>query len=100
MWTSRQKPLLSRHRERIGKSDLRELVERASYMERILKRTIEGIRMDTNSLRRMAEALDADADDGNPAGSNVKDVEGLTIDDEACTMDPVGETTTRLYSSR
>ncbi|KAJ5573996.1 uncharacterized protein N7459_008423 [Penicillium hispanicum] len=82
--------------ERVGKSDLRELVERASYMERILKRTIEGIRMDTKSLGMIADALDADRDGGNPVGSNVKDVEGLTIDDESCTMDPVGETTTHF----
>jgi hypothetical protein len=57
-------------------------------MERILKRTIEGIRLDTKSLAKMADALDADA-------SDAKEVEGLVIDDEACTMEPVGDTVTR-----
>lgn len=59
-------------------------------MERILKRTIEGIRLDTKSLARLADALDADA-------SDAKEVEGLAIEEEACTMDPVGDTTTRLF---
>lgn len=57
-------------------------------MERILKRTIEGIRLDTKSLAKLADALDADA-------SDAKEVEGLVIDDEACTMEPVGDTVTR-----
>ncbi|KAJ5649849.1 uncharacterized protein N7484_003572 [Penicillium longicatenatum] len=58
-------------------------------MERILKRTIEGIRLDTKSLAKMADALDADA-------SDAKEVEGLVIDDEACTMEPVGDTVTHF----
>lgn len=75
-------------REQIGRSDLQEQIERSKYMERILKRTIEGIRLDTKSLARLADALDADA-------SDAKEVEGLVIDDEACTMEPVGDTVTR-----
>ncbi|KAJ5536645.1 hypothetical protein N7513_009831 [Penicillium frequentans] len=76
-------------REQIGRSDLQEQIERSKYMERILKRTIEGIRLDTKSLARLADALDADA-------SDAKEVEGLVIDDEACTMEPVGDTVTHF----
>ena len=82
------------YRERMTSSDLQELIDRSQYMERILKRTIEGIRLDINSLARMAEALDANGD-GACGGSDAKEVEGLLIDDEACTMDPVGDNTTR-----
>jgi hypothetical protein len=64
-------------------------------MERILKRTIEGISFDTKSLEKLAEALDADYHDKGAISSDSKDVEGLGIDDEACTMEPVGDTTTR-----
>ena len=74
----------------MGRSELQEQIERSRYMERILKRTIEGIRLDTTSLAKMADALDADA-------SDPKEIEGLVIDEEACTMDPVGDTTTRMY---
>ncbi|KAJ6110258.1 hypothetical protein N7486_002493 [Penicillium sp. IBT 16267x] len=76
-------------RERMGRSELQEQIERSKYMERILKRTIEGIRLDTKSLAKLADALDADA-------SDAKEVEGLVIDDEACTMDPVGDTVTHF----
>lgn len=76
------------------RSDLQELIDRSQYMERILKRTIEGIRLDTKSLATMADAIDADGD-GACVGSDTKEVEGLVIDDEACTMDPVGDSTTR-----
>jgi hypothetical protein len=64
-------------------------------MERILKRTIEGISFDTKSLGKLAEALDADYHAKGAISSDPKDVEGLGIDDEACTMEPVGDTTTR-----
>lgn len=83
-------------KEPTGKSDVRELIERASYMERILEHTIEGIRLDTKSLESMAKALDPPYHSGNSVHSSPTDTEGLAINDEACTMDPVGETTTRL----
>ncbi|KAJ5647391.1 hypothetical protein N7490_003763 [Penicillium lividum] len=73
----------------MGRSDFQEQFERSKYMERILKRTIEGIRLDTKSLAQLADALDADA-------SDVKEVEELVIDDEACTMDPVADTVTHF----
>lgn len=64
-------------------------------MERILKRTIEGIRLDTKSLAELADALDADSETGRDVGSDTQEVAGLVMDDEACTMDPVGDNTTR-----
>ncbi|KAJ5947458.1 hypothetical protein N7466_000473 [Penicillium verhagenii] len=76
-------------RERLGKSDLQEHFERSKYMERILKRVVEGIRLDTKSLAKLADTLDADA-------SEPKEVEELVIDDEACTMEPVGDTVTHF----
>jgi hypothetical protein len=82
-------------RDRAGRSEFSELIERSRYMERILKRTIEGISFDTKSLGKLAEALDADYHDKGATSSDPKDVEGLGIDDEACTMEPVGDTTTR-----
>ncbi|KAJ5609589.1 fungal-specific transcription factor [Penicillium herquei] len=76
-------------RERAARSDFQEQIERSKYMERILKRTIEGIRLDTKSLARLADALDADA-------SDAKEIEGLVIDEEACTMNPISDTTTHF----
>lgn len=67
-------------------------------MERILKRTIEGIRLDTKSLAKLADALDADGDSACAVASDAQEVEGLVMDDEACTMDPVGDNTTRQSS--
>lgn len=64
-------------------------------MERILKRTIEGIRLDTKSLAKLADALDMDGDSACIVASDAQEVEGLVMDDEACTMDPVGDNTTR-----
>lgn len=64
-------------------------------MERILKRTIEGIRLDTKSLAELADALDADSETACVVRSGAQEVEGLVMDDEACTMDPVGDNTTR-----
>jgi hypothetical protein len=69
-------------------------MERSRYMERILKQTIEGISLDTKNLARLAEALEADNGD-RATGPEPKDGDVLGIDDEACTMVPVGDTTTR-----
>lgn len=81
----------------MAKSDFQELMDRSRYMERILKRTIEGIRLDTKSLAKLADALDADGDSARVVGSDAQEVEGLVMDDEACTMDPVGDNTTRQF---
>lgn len=64
-------------------------------MERILKRTIEGISLDKQSLARLAQILDPDDGDNDAVGPERKEGELLRIDDEACTMVPVGDTTTR-----
>lgn len=77
------------------RTDLRELIVRSGYMERILKRTFEGIELDTKSLAKLADSLDADRDDACAVGSDSQEVEELAMDDEACTMDPVGDNTTR-----
>ncbi|KAJ5767239.1 uncharacterized protein N7511_004855 [Penicillium nucicola] len=83
-------------RDKVVRSDFPELIERTKYMERILKRVIEGISLDTKSLGKLADALDADYHDkgGNP--SDPQDDEGLRMDDEACTMEPVGDNTTHF----
>ncbi|KAJ5301725.1 hypothetical protein N7508_006588 [Penicillium antarcticum] len=83
-------------RDRTGRSDFPELIERTRYMERILKRTIEGISLDTKSLGKLADALDTDYHDKGAISSDPKDLESLGMDDETCTMDPVGDNTTHF----
>lgn len=89
---------IDREREKSARSEFRELIERSKYMERILKRTIEGIALDTKNLARLADALDADNGDRGTVFPEPKDGELLRIDDEACTMVPVGDTTTRTFA--
>ncbi|OQD89388.1 hypothetical protein PENANT_c002G07358 [Penicillium antarcticum] len=83
-----------KEKDRTGRSDFPELIERTRYMERILKRTIEGISLDTKSLGKLADALDTDYHDKGAISSDPKDLESLGMDDETCTMDPVGDNTT------
>lgn len=66
-------------------------------MERILQRTIEGISLDTKSLASMAEGLDTDSQ-SSAVATDPKEAEVLGIEDEACTMQPVGYTTTRKFN--
>lgn len=63
-------------------------------MEQILKQRVEGISLDTNSLARMANSLSL-ADKASPAVCDAVDVEELALEEESCTMDPVGDTITR-----
>ena len=86
-----------REREKSVRSDFRELIQRSKYMERILKQTIEGIALDTKNLARLADALEADNGDRTTVIPEAKDGEAQHIDDEACTMVPVGDTTTRAF---
>jgi hypothetical protein len=79
----------------VARSDFQELIDRSKYMERILIRTIEGVRLDTKSLARLADTLDADSRSVCGVTSDSQEVEGLVMDDEACTMEPVGDNTTR-----
>ncbi|KAJ5493004.1 hypothetical protein N7539_001750, partial [Penicillium diatomitis] len=82
---------------RIAKSDYQELIDRSKCMERILKRTIRGIRLDTKSLAHLADTLDHDGDNAGDAESEpAAEVEELEMNDEACTMDPVDEKTTHF----
>lgn len=64
-------------------------------MERILQHTIEGISLDTKGLATMAERLEADSQSGAVAQPSIEDHGALEIEDEACTMQPVGHIITR-----
>ncbi|KAI2792902.1 hypothetical protein POX_b02946 [Penicillium oxalicum] len=65
-------------------------------MERILKKTIRDIRLDTKSLARLADTLDRDGDGARVTTSDTStEIEGLVeMGDETCTMDPVDDQTT------
>ncbi|KAF5536486.1 fungal specific transcription factor [Fusarium napiforme] len=59
-----------------------------------------GVSLDTESLSNIADRLEAEHQSVNPVSDGPKDLEGLgdnlealEIDDEACTMQPVGDTT-------
>ncbi|KAE8137784.1 fungal-specific transcription factor domain-containing protein [Aspergillus pseudotamarii] len=75
-------------------ADIRELAERSRYMECILKHTVQGISLDTDNLSQMANALASDQERHRELPVEHGDVDGLSIDDEACTIDPVEDTTT------
>ncbi|KAE8363812.1 fungal-specific transcription factor domain-containing protein [Aspergillus caelatus] len=63
-------------------------------MERILKHTIQGISLDTDNLSHMANALASNQEHPRELPMEPEGVDGLSIDDEACTIDPVEDTTT------
>lgn len=87
-----------------------ELIERSKHMERILRHTMTGISLDTKNLSDVADRLEADHQSLNQASEGPRhleelevNLEALEIDEEACTMQPVGDTTARLltlYSTR
>ncbi|PYH98147.1 fungal-specific transcription factor [Aspergillus ellipticus CBS 707.79] len=80
-------------RTRPPRSDVQELKERCRYMEQILKHTVEGIALDTKSLAKMAESL---ATPRSEAPAPAPHPVGLAMEDEGCTIDPVGDTTTHF----
>ncbi|KAG5810823.1 hypothetical protein H9Q71_005227 [Fusarium xylarioides] len=87
-------------RESRRRPDTSQLIERSKHMERILRRTMPGISLDTENLSNIADRLEAEHQSLNPASDGPRDLEGLgdnlealEIDDEACTMQPVGDTT-------
>lgn len=66
-------------------------------MEQILKHKIEGIALDTQSLARLAEDLSRRrANDTVPGPEPDEADDGVEIQ-EGCTLDPVGNTTTRRH---
>ncbi|KAF5615096.1 hypothetical protein F52700_13556 [Fusarium sp. NRRL 52700] len=80
--------------------DKSQLIERSKQMERILRRTMPGVPLDTENLSNIADRLDAEHQSLHPASDGQKDLEGLgdnlealEIHDEACTMQRVGDTT-------
>ncbi|KAH8672222.1 fungal-specific transcription factor [Ilyonectria robusta] len=83
-------------REASRRPDFTELIERSKHMERILQRTMEGISLDTKNLANIADRLETDHQSRSRASAGPRDLEGLEIDDEACTMQPVGDTTTHF----
>ncbi|RAQ76622.1 fungal specific transcription factor [Aspergillus flavus] len=76
------------------RADVRELAERSTYMERILRHTMQGISLDTDTLSQMANALASNQEHPREPPLEPEEVDGLPIDDEACTIDPVEDTTT------
>lgn len=61
-----------------------------------------GVPLDTENLSNIADRLDAEHQSLNTASDGPRDLDGLgdnlealEIDDEACTMQPVGDTTAR-----
>ncbi|KPM42531.1 hypothetical protein AK830_g4066 [Neonectria ditissima] len=63
--------------------DFSELIERSKHMERILQHTMKGVSLDTESLSKIADKLDADQQSGDAASAGPRDLDGLEIDDEA-----------------
>lgn len=68
-------------------------------MERILRHTMQGISLDTDTLSQMANALASNQEHPREPPLGPEEVDGLPIDDEACTIDPVEDTTTRSCPS-
>lgn len=68
-------------------------------MERILKHTVQGISLDTDNLSQMANALASNQERHRELPMEPGEVDGLSMDDEACTIDPVEDTTTRSFPS-
>lgn len=68
------------------------MLDRCRYMEQILKHTIEGIELDTKSLARLANSFTTGKGSDH---TEVTSPSGLALEEEDCTIDPVGDTTTR-----
>ncbi|KAK5790847.1 hypothetical protein VI817_006156 [Penicillium citrinum] len=83
-------------REQLAKADFQDLIDRSKYMERILKRKIKGIRLDSKSLAELADSLDADGGNVSFVGSDAQEMKELVMDDETCTMDPKEHNTTHF----
>jgi hypothetical protein len=71
-----------------------ELIERMTYMERILERKLGVVSFDTRNLARLANAVDESEDDDADTAPSPDEAQ-LAIDDEICTIFPIEDTTTR-----
>ncbi|KAI2990716.1 transcriptional regulator family: Fungal Specific TF [Aspergillus niger] len=93
--TSRTAPYAGRPSPltRPAKSEVQELLDRCRYMEQILKHTIEGIALDTKSLARLANSFTTGKSSDHP---EVISPAGMALEEEDCTIDPVGDTTTHF----
>ncbi|GMF74478.1 unnamed protein product [Aspergillus oryzae] len=60
---------------------------------------MQGISLDTDTLSQMANALASNQEHPREPPLGPEEVDGLPIDDEACTIDPVEDTTTRSCPS-
>ncbi|KAB8264696.1 fungal-specific transcription factor domain-containing protein [Aspergillus pseudonomiae] len=85
---------IPRSRSPAIQADVRELAERSRYMERILRHTMHGISLDTDNLSQMANALASTKEHPRERPLEPEEEDGFSIDDEACTIDPVEDTTT------
>lgn len=83
-------------RPQVARGDVRGLVQRSRYMERILRHTVQGISLDTSSLSKLADALTTSKDTHRATSPVAEEADSPSIDDEACTLDPVGDTTTHF----
>ncbi|KAL2851192.1 fungal-specific transcription factor domain-containing protein [Aspergillus pseudoustus] len=73
--------------------NVQELLERVTYMEKILKHKVAGIDIDLDSLRRMARALD-EHERSRERPTTPVPPDDSPIEEEFCTIDPVEDTTT------
>jgi len=64
------------------------------YMEQILKHKIQGISLDAENLARIAKSIPTQPTSSN---SDIEDTEDLAIEEEVPTIQPVEQTTTRLF---
>lgn len=65
-------------------------------MEQILKHKMQGISLDAENLARIAKSIPTQP---GASISDIEDAEDLAIEEEVPTIQPVEQTTTRLYHS-
>lgn len=79
---------------------IKELLERARYMETILKATIRDIALDTVSLRGRAEDILTESPVAGESSRRASDDDNdAALEEEVCTINPVEDTTTRRCRS-
>ncbi|KAE8383850.1 fungal-specific transcription factor domain-containing protein [Aspergillus bertholletiae] len=63
-------------------------------MECILRHAMQGISLDTSNLAKMANTLASNPEQHSEVPPEPEEANNVSIDDEACTIDPVEDTTT------